>query len=131
MKLLKLLFCALLAFQIIMFTISCGDGVKPVDSSIVVCTQDVKIDKQTIEEIFLNAISNKTNGNSQVIIKKGGTQVYPPVERKIPKEVVKLLDKKVSFTIPAGSKFTDLVKILNEQFAVKGKVDGNDYVIDL
>ncbi|UDQ96494.1 hypothetical protein AAEX28_05380 [Lentisphaerota bacterium WC36G] len=116
---------------ILFFITSCEKKTQIINHKTALNTAEVIIKKQKIEEVFFNIASKESRGNLMLRIYQNGKQVYPPVDKAIPKDVLKALEKKATFTIPPNTNLIDFANILNKKYKINGSIEGNDFVIKL
>ncbi len=131
MKFIKLLVLSLL---VVINCCSCGESKEKDVSSKITLKNDLKI-TCSLEEVFLTGMATISNGeihSAMIIVKKDGNVIYPGGKGPLPKNVKKALDGlKGTITIPKGTNIEGLVKIINTKFSINGKLEDNNFVIDI
>ncbi len=131
MKFIKLLIVTLL---VVINCCSCGKRSAENLSSKLTLKEDLKV-TCSLESMFLTTMSKISNGknrSSKVVVKKNGKILYPMGKGPLPKNIQKALNPSEEFTtIPKGTNIDKLVKIINKQFGVNGKMIDNNFVIDV
>ena len=121
------------------FSVGCGKGgvdtstLKKNDTEMLVNKKTVKVKNLIIDDALVKVLPNKlTNISRQCFIEQNGRVIYPPQPgAKLPKEAIELVEKRISFTLPANSTLGDLASILSEKLGIKGEFTGNAYLIKL
>ena len=121
------------------FGAGCGQGsvdtstLKKNDAEKVINKRSIRVKNLTIDGVLVKVLPDKlTNISRQCFIEQNGQIVYPPQPGgKLPKEAIELVQKRISFKLPANSTLGDLADILSEKLGKKGEFTGNAYLIKL
>ncbi len=113
---------------------SCGQNQEKDISNKLTLKKDLKINS-SLEEVFLTAMIEISQGearNPMILVKKDGNIIFPGGKGKLPKNIEKALTgQKSLITIPKGTNLQELTKIINEKFAINGRIENNNFVIDV
>ena len=123
----------------LLFVIGCSGekkintaNLKKNDVSSLVNIKTIEVKNKTIEEVLLQVLPVNLGIVPQCFVAKNGKIVYPSQTGKnISKESIELVEKQISFELPANSTLGDLADILSEKLGVKGEFAGNAYLIKL
>ncbi len=126
----KLILSAMLGITIATITTSCGESRgRKVSASESIITSEIKVQNRTLEDL-MNSEFIKAGLN--IAIRRKGQDLYPPKAGTVPDpKMLKLVEKKAKFTIPAGATAKDLTDLIAKAFQVKAKFEKGQIVIEL
>ncbi len=126
----KLVLSAMLGVAITIVGTSCGDSSSSnITASQSIITSEIKVKKQTLEDLMNTELPQV---GLDVAIRRKGKDLYPPTGGAHPDpEMLKVLDKRVTFIIPEGSTAKEVTELVAEAFKVKAKFENGKIVIEL
>ena len=120
------------------FSVGCGRGsvdttaLKKNDTEVLVNKRAIRVKNLTIDGVLAKVLPAQVKIARQCYIEYNGQIVFPPNPgENIPKEAMELVQKRISFKLPANSTLGDLADILSEKLGKKGEFTGNAYLIKL
>ena len=120
------------------FSVGCGKGsvdtttLKKNNTEMLVNKRVIRVKNLTIDGVLAKVLPEQTKIARQCYIEYNGQIVFPPTPgENIPKEAIELVQKRISFKLPANSTLGDLADILSEKLGKKGEFTGNAYLIKL
>ena len=120
------------------FSVGCGRksvdiaSLKKNDSEVLVNKKAIRIKNQTINRVLSRVLPYTLNISPECCIEQNGKIIFPPRPGESPtKEAMNVIQKQISFKLPANSTLGDLADILNEQLGKKGEFIDNVYLIRL
>ncbi|UDQ99009.1 hypothetical protein AAEX28_02730 [Lentisphaerota bacterium WC36G] len=124
----KLIFSLIIGASLVLIATGCGEPSKPkVSANEKLTSSSSKITKTRLEE-FLGTYVN--NAGIMLDIKKNGKSIYPPTG-PMDADLVKLLEKQASFTLPAGITASELAALIAEKYEVNASFNNGSIVINL
>ncbi len=113
---------------------SCGKNSENDISNELTLKKDLKI-LCSLEEVFITAMTKISQGearNPMIVVKRDGNVIFPGGKGRLPQNIEKALTgEKGLITIPKGTNLEELTKIINEKFAINGRIENNNFVIDV